>query len=364
MRGCERAEPVDDVGGALAVGLHHHTEPVPTGERGLAENRLHDVEREVEAVRLFGVHVEPDACRPGEQGERAQAGRERAHHPVPLGELVARMECGQLDGDARPVADRRPPADGGERCDRIRIGEVVAVRVRLRARRLAQYVVGEAVALRLQRRGAGLGLAHVAAEHEVVPELAHRLGDRSADDRLAHAPDRAPQDPGESLVGVAQHLAGEQQRPGGRVHQRRARLAEMRRPVRRADLVLDQHVDCLGVGHPEQCLGQAHERHALARREPVLGEEALHDRGAALGADGAHQIGRAGRDGRALGPVESGGLDHAAHRPGLVFEDRGAHRRPNGGEPALRSGRPTHRRLPAALIPMAARMTSPVVRSR
>ena len=360
----QRAEPVDDVDGPLAVGLHHHPEPVPAAERGVAQHRVDDIEREVEALRLLRIHVEPDAGRVRAQGERAQAGRELGRHAVPLPELVTRMQGRELDGDARPVADAGTPADACERADRLRIGAVVAARIRLGAGRLAQHVVGIAVALRLHRGRTRDGLVHVAAEHEVVPELAHRLGDRGADDRLAHALDGAHQHPGQAGLRVAQHLAGQQQRPGGGIDQRRARLPEMRRPVRGADLVLDQRVDGLAVGHAQQRLGEAHERHALAGREPVLGEEALHDRGAGAGPDGADQIDRARADGLPVGPREPRDPDHAAQRARFLFEDRGAHGRPNPVECACPVCRPAHRRLPEATIPMAARMTSPVVRSR
>ena len=270
----ERADPVDEVRGPLAVGLHDDAEAVPAAERGIAGYRLHDVEGEVEPVGLLRVHVEADAGGAGEQCQRPHPRDELDHHAVALAELVAGVQRGQLDRDARPVADALPRSHRGERGDRVRVGEVIAPRVRLRAGRLAQHVVGVAVALRLQLGRAGHGLAHVAAEHEVVPELPHRLGNRRADDGLAEAPDRTLQRAGQALVRLAQHLSGQQQRPGGRVDQRRARLAEMGRPVRRADLVLDQRIDGLGVGHAQQRLGQAHERHALAAREPVLREEA------------------------------------------------------------------------------------------
>ena len=328
----ERTDPIDDVRRAFAVGLHHHAEAVPAAERGAGKHRLDDIEREVEAVCLLGVHVETDPGRLGEQRKLAEAGSELYHHSLALAELVARVERRQLDRDPRPVADALTPADSGERGDGIRIGEVVTPRVRLGAGRFAQHVVGEAVALRLRLCGAGHGFAHVAPEHELMPELAHGLGDRSADDRLAESPDRPVQYAGEAFLRLAQHLAGEQQRPGGRVDQRRARLPEMRRPVRRADLVLDQCVDGFRVGHPEQGLGQAHERHALAGRKPVLGEEALHDRGGAARPDSADQIGRMRADRRPIVRRESCGLRHPVDRIGFVFDGGGAHRRPNLGE--------------------------------
>ena len=216
----ELVEPVDDVRGPLPVGLHHHAETVPAGERGVREHRLDDVEREVEPVRFLGIDVQADAGGLREQRERPQARDQLGHHPVALPELVARVQGGELDRHLGPVTDSRPSADAGERGDRVGVGEVVATRVRLRAGRLSQHVVGEAVAPGLHRRRAVSGLVHVAPEHELVPELAHRLRDRGADDRLAEASDCFVNRPGQAFLRLAEHLAGQQQRPGGGVDQR------------------------------------------------------------------------------------------------------------------------------------------------
>ena len=53
-------------------------------------------------------------------------------------------------------------------------------------------------------------------------------------------------------------------------------MPQMRAPVRRLDLVGDQLVDRLGVGHTQQRLREAHEPDALVGREPKFGEERLH----------------------------------------------------------------------------------------
>ena len=53
-------------------------------------------------------------------------------------------------------------------------------------------------------------------------------------------------------------------------------LAEMARPFAGAQLVADQPVGRLGVGDPEQRLGETHQHDALARAEAVLSQECLH----------------------------------------------------------------------------------------
>ena len=57
----QRIEPVDDEGGARAIGLHDDAEPVPAGKLGIGEHALDDVERQVEPVGLLGVDVEAHA---------------------------------------------------------------------------------------------------------------------------------------------------------------------------------------------------------------------------------------------------------------------------------------------------------------
>ena len=60
----------------------------------------------------------------------------------------------------------------------------------------------------------------------------------------------------------ASTLAGQHQGPGRGVDQRRAGLAEMGTPAARRDLVLDQGIDRLRIGHAQERFGQAHERDA------------------------------------------------------------------------------------------------------
>jgi hypothetical protein len=73
--------------------------------------------------------------------------------------------------------------------------------------------------------------------------------------------------PGEPrLRVVVEHLAGQHQRPGRGVDQRRGRLAQMLAPVRRRDLVLDQRVD---GGRPSGTRSSASARHISATPSSV-----------------------------------------------------------------------------------------------
>ncbi len=118
------------------------------------------------------------------------------------------------------------------------------------------------------------------AQHELAAHLLHRLADGGADHRLAQPLDRAAQDAGDAGSSVvASTLPVSISAQVEALTSDEDGLAEMRAPVGGRDLVLDQRVDGLGVRHPQQRLGQAHQRDALVGREAVFGEEALHQPG-------------------------------------------------------------------------------------
>ena len=58
----------------------------------------------------------------------------------------------------------------------------------------------------------------------------------------------------------------------------------MAAPVRGRDLVLDQRVDGLGVGHTQQRFGKAHQRHALLAGQRIFLHQPLDAGALVLGA--------------------------------------------------------------------------------
>ena len=221
------------------------------------------------------------ACR---AGEVAQARHEFGHDTVPLGVAVARVQGGQLHRNARPgedVAAARRAADGS---DRIGVGSGVALGVVFGPRALAQHVVGEAVAgaLRLARRLQRLGDG--TAHDELAAHDAHHLEHGAAHDGPAAAC-RQPAEDGAQvaiLVGT-QQAAGQHQRPGRGVDERRTAVAEVALPIAVEQLVSDQQVGGGRVGDAQQRLGEAHEGDALAVGQVVLVQEGIEaaDRGRA-----------------------------------------------------------------------------------
>jgi hypothetical protein len=89
-------------------------------------------------------------------------------------------------------------------------------------------------------------------------------------------------------------------------------VTEVRAPVATADLVADQRVARRGIGDAQQRLGQAHQRHALLRRQRELLHQALDRPAARLGAE---------RDDEAASEVAHGIPPRRRQRRGL--EQRG-----------------------------------------
>ena len=204
------------------------------------------------------------------------------------------------------------------------IGRVIGVGVGHGERRFAEHVIGIGVAFCLHGAGAIHRLANGAPEHELAAQFAHGLLDCRADHRLAQPLDRAMHDRCETARRrLAQHRTGQHQRPGGGIHQRRGGLAKMLAPGGRRDLVLDQRVHGLGVGHSEQRLGEAHQRDALIGRKPIFRQEHLHHAGRVHGADIADECGGAGMGGIAQASVDGCSCSHRGQRIGFIGQVRG-----------------------------------------
>ena len=176
--------------------------------------------------------------------------------------------------------------------DRARIGEKILPRIIRRERGFAEHIVRMGVALPLILRAALQRFVNTLAEHELLTEHAHRLFHRIAHHRIADPPHHRMQ--GAEQVGWLRifrrnHLAGQHQRPGRGIHQRRRRMTEMTAPVGGDDLVLNQCIDGWRVRHPQQGFGQTHQGDALAGGESVFSEEGFHQTAVPVGANLLHQ---------------------------------------------------------------------------
>ncbi len=192
-----------------------------------------------------------------------------------------------------------------DRADGALVAGKVRLRVRLGQRSLAQHVERVAEAVPLALRGGAQRVLDGLADHELLAQHPHRAVHRGTDQRLAAAPQHAQQRAGQPAL-FADSAApvqppGDQQAPGGGVHEQRRALPEMRAPVAVADLVADQPVACGGIRHAQQRLRQAHQGHALLAGQGVFAHQPFHRTGAATRAQGLDQPGgqtggRIGRD--------------------------------------------------------------------
>ena len=190
--------------------------------------------------------------------------------------------------------------DGAADCgDGVPVGRQVTLGVGGRPRALAQHVKREQIIRVFRFIGRFDGRFYRLPEDELVADDVHGVHYGPADDRLG----AACQQPGDQVVRFfrlripLEHLAGQHHRPGRRIDQQMVALANMPGPVGIENLVADQAVGGLRVRHPEQRLGEAHERHALVGGQIILLEQQVDAaRHTALIADMGHEIPGAGFD--------------------------------------------------------------------
>ncbi len=111
-------QPVGDCRAALAIGLDDEADAVPTAEIGIEGQRLEQIERDVEPVRLLGIDVEADIVLLGEQREALKPRQQFIPDPINLGAAITRMERGELDGNARTEQGAAAGRGGADRLDR------------------------------------------------------------------------------------------------------------------------------------------------------------------------------------------------------------------------------------------------------
>ncbi len=170
-------------------------ETVPAGKARIGGDRFDHVQGEVEAIGLLGIDGEADVEALGRLRQGHDARDQLVHNALPLGELIAGMERGELDRNAGAVDRTLPGGSLADGRDRLFIGLEIALGIGGGARGFAQHVVGIAIAAGLGGFGALQRLVDGAAHDELAAEDLHRLGDRLADHRLAAAGDQALQNP-------------------------------------------------------------------------------------------------------------------------------------------------------------------------
>ena len=294
---------------------------------GVHEGLTEQAERQVEAILLLGVDGEAEAVAARGGAKLDQAWQQLAVEALLLAGIEARMQRRQLDRDAGPPGQRlRVPGEGrsgfADRLDRFHVALEVAQRVGFGAGPLAQHVIGEQVAARLQRSGASQRFLDGAAEHEVVGQDAHGLAQRLTNEGLAGARDETLHHAGGAgtLVGAElDHAAGQHQAECRGVDEQAVGGAQVLVPLAAADLLGDQRIGGVLVGDAQQGLGQAHQDDAFLAREAVLVHEGVDAAMlVAVGARGAGQPAGQLGDAPALVIGVDGPLDQTADQAGLI----------------------------------------------
>ena len=320
---CHLVKLVDHQGRALPIGLHDHPEPVPFRQCWIGQHGADDVQRQGQPVGLFRVDVEPHAGGFRQERQRTHARHQFFHHPRLLRHLVARMQRREFDRNAGVFRDRAMHAMIGNGGYRAGIGQVVVFGVGFGAGRFAQHVIAIGKPFGLHAVGAFHRLLNRFAQHELPPHFAHCAADSGADHRFAQPFDGGPQVPRDPRLFIIQHTACQHQRPSRGIHQRGRGMPQMFAPIGWRDLVLDQIIHRVGVGHAQQSFGQTHQRDAFVGRKAVFGEEDLHQPRIGAGADLGDKRRRAVADPGAVGVGQGGGFHQACHGCGFVAVDRG-----------------------------------------
>jgi len=270
-------EPVEQGQGAFLIGLDGQAEAVPADQFVIGGQRFDQAHRQFESLGLLGVDGQADIPGLGPDRQRLDCRQQLAAHALLVGDIVARVQCRELDRDRRRD-ERRLAAgrvtDGG---DRLAVRIEVAQRVGAGTCGLAEHVVRVPVAGFFGAARALQCFMDIPPHDELLAENAHRGGHRLADHRFAGTRYQALENAADAaLRGVeVDDLAGEHQRPGPGIDERAVRGAESLLPLGAADLVANKAIDGIGVGDAQQRFGQAHQHHAFAGGEVVSGQEGV-----------------------------------------------------------------------------------------
>ena len=296
----DRVRPCDDRAAAFRVSLYRHAELVPAGKRRRAGGGGDDVERHDEPLRFLRIDGEADVRLCGALGEFDEHGGKFGHAGIGVRGFIARVERREFYRDA-VVAALAALADG---VDGIRIGAEIALCVVPRARRFAKHVeagdeTGVVFVVRAFQR-----LFDRAAHHEHLPHQAHRRADGGANHGLANPADQALQ----RRSTLADERAGDDKAPCRAVDERGIGFAGVRRPVGGAELVANEEVGGLSIGHAQERFGEREEGDAFVGVEAVFLKETVDPAARLRGAQLVEEVPGAGCDPASCRCIDARGL--------------------------------------------------------
>ncbi len=251
---------IDHGARAFLVGLDGKTEAIPARQLGIAECRRDHIQRQFQPVGFLGINGEIQIVGFCLAREFDQPRHQFRHHAALAHCFETRMQRRQLYRNAGSVGQRTIIGRTADGVDRGGVRSEIALRVRGGARAFAEHVEGIArPAGRMRPLQCGFdGFA----EHEVASHQSHRLPCRRANRRQAQA---FRQPPDRALRGLAglNHPGRQAKRPGRGVDQEGAGFGLVVDEVTLPEPVLDELIGGRRIRHPQQRLGQHHQRQSL-----------------------------------------------------------------------------------------------------
>nr|MBC6968326.1 hypothetical protein [Roseobacter litoralis] len=159
--------------GARPISLHHDAEAIPARQSRFAHNLFDNVQRKCEPVGLLCINVKAHSRRFRQQCQGAQTRHQIGHHGLFLGDLIAWVQGGQLDGYAWIAPDVLRSAGRGNRGDRTGITQVIPLGIRFGAGGLTQHIIGVGKANFLHVCRALHSGIDVLSKNELTPHLFH-----------------------------------------------------------------------------------------------------------------------------------------------------------------------------------------------
>ena len=324
----KRRHGIDDLGRARLVGLHREAEAAPMRMRArdVREQGFEDIERKLQSLAFFGIDGQVDARLRAEVDQAHQARQEHLEHLRALRFFIARMQGRELDRHTIGRFWRRGPHAAGHALDRRAIRFEIALGIGLGACAFAEHVVRKAqIGLGLARRcGFALRIGNGLAEHELPAEQlngAHR-------GRNHGLRAQALEQTGLAAIGRQQFFR--QRDRIGRQGRDPGMFASLEVEGRAAELVGGQRDRSLGIGHPQQGLGQPHQGQAFGFGNRIFLEQGFHGPERRRMAAHFANPGRGTRN-DAL-PIEGRGdfVEQALHDGGFVAHRQGQARRQRG----------------------------------
>ena len=260
--------PGDDSARAFGIRLDRHAKAVPTAKRWIARNALNNVEAHFQSRGFFGVNGQLHARRRRLYRQPSQHIGKFGHAARGLRGFIPGVECGQLNRNAMAAC-----CIFAHRRNCILIGRKIARGVIICSRTFAQHIKACGKPAIFARVHALHRLFDIAAHDKDLPHHPHRSTNGLADKGLARARDQTLK---AAAFVFAQYRFAKHQPPCCAVDQDARRLPLMRAPIGIGQLVSNQQVGGVGIGHAQERLGKREQGCAFLAAQTVFLQKPVH----------------------------------------------------------------------------------------